>query len=174
MSNFLEFLNKGFEKKFLSEMADNRDRVIPRVKSQSNPLEEHIVKAFVYHSDKNNYNDYITTIANILNYCNGQLVKARNSKLKSHEYLNFLFGINDSFSVVDARNRIWTFQMNKGKEYPPFERTDEMCKKFYSCYKEMANYFSDYIAKDRKGEDKMEEFKEKVNSFIMKHVWCHD
>ena len=60
--------------------------------------------------------------------------------------------------------------MNKGKEYPPFERTDEMCKKFYNCYKEMATYFSDYLAKDKKGEVKMGEFKEKVNSFIMKYV----
>ena len=170
MDNFLEFLNKGFEKKYLLEMADNRDRVIPRIKSQSDPLEEHIVKAFVYHNDKNNYNDYITTVANILNYCNGQVVKAKTSKLKSREYLNLLFGINSNFSITDARNRIWTFQMNKGKEYPPFERTDEMCRKFYNCYKEMATYFSDYLAKDKKGEDKMGEFKEKVNSFIMKHV----
>ena len=170
MNKFLKSLNKGFEKKYLLEMTDPRGKVVSRIESQSDPLEEHIVKAFVYHNDKNNYNDYIITVANILNYCNGQIAKTKTGKLKFHEYLGLLFGINNSFSVTDARNRIWTFQMNKGKEYPPFERTDEMCKKFYNCYKEMANYFSDYLAKDRKGEDKMGEFREKVNSFIMKHV----
>ena len=170
MNKFLEILNKGFEKKYLLEMADPRGKVVSRIESQSDPLEEHLVKAFVYYNDKNNYNDYITTIADILNYCNGQIAKTKTGKLKFHDYLELLFGVTNSFSVTDARNRIWTFQMNKGKEYPPFERTDELCRKFYTCYKEISYYFSDYLAKDKKGEDKMEEFKEKINYFIMKSV----
>ena len=168
--NLLKLINKGFEKNYLLEMADPRSKVIPRIENQYEPLDEHIVKAFVFHNDSYNYNDYITTIANILNYCNGQIVKTKTGKLKAHEYLELLFGVLNSFSVTDARNRIWTFEMNKGKEYPSFERTDEMCQKFYNCYKEIAYYFSNYMANDKKGEDKMEEFKEKVDSIISKYA----
>ena len=162
----LEIINSGFNHRYLNEMAEPRSKIVSRIESQYDALLEHSIKAFVYKDDRENYNDYITTIANILNYCDGQFAKTRTGKLKEKEYLELLFGVNNTYSFLDARNQLWTFQMKKGKDYPPFERSKELIEGFYRFYSNLSNYFSNLIASDREDRDRMNEFKNKVDELI--------
>lgn len=164
--SILEIINNGFNYRYLNEMAEPRSKIVDRIKYQYDALLEHSVKAFVYKDDKENYNDYITTIANILNYCDGQFAKTKTGKLKEKEYLELLFGVNDTYSELDARNQIWTFQMKKGKDYPPFERSKGLINSFYKFYSNLSSYFSKLIANDKEDRDRMDEFKTKVDEFI--------
>lgn len=157
--------------KYLREMAEPRNKIVSRIESQYESLIEHCIKAFIFKEDTENYNLYLDTIANILNYCNGQCAKTKSSKLKYNEYQELLFGIDNSYSVLDARNQIWTFQIQKGNKYPSFKRTDELNKKFHSFYKDLSYYFSNYMSKDKNiDKDKKSEFKKYIEELIEKHI----
>ena len=147
-------------------MAEPRSKIVNRIESQYDALIEHAIKAFVFRNDANNYKGYVNTVANILNYCNGQFAKTKTGKLKEKEYLELLFGINDTYSVVDARNQLWTFQMQKGSKYPKFERSEELIDSFYKFYSYLSHYFSDFLAKDKEDIDRLEEFEKIVDKFI--------
>lgn len=147
MKSIIEMINKTFEIQ-LTEVAEPRGEIVGRIKSQYEPLLEHCIKAFVFRNTQD-YDGYVDTISNILYYCNGQYAKIRSSKLKYSDYLELLFGVTNSYSVLDVRNQIWTFQLQKGRQYPTFERTDNFNRGFYIFYKDLANYFSKYMAEDR-------------------------
>ena len=166
MFEILKLANKSLEKRFLHEMAENRNKVLDNISSQYDSLVEHFVKLVVFKNTTNDFNEWSKTVADILDLCNRFLVKTKTGKLKSDEYLGNLFGIEDNFDLWDAENILTKFQRGIGKNYPKFEITDELINEFFTKYSELVKYFVPILSSDKSKTRRGEEFKEKVKEII--------
>ena len=126
------------------------------------------MKIIVFGNSTGNLVSWKKTLANILNYCNGILTKSKNGKFTKKEYLEYLFGIDDTFDEHDAFNMLYRFEIDFGKKSPPFEKTPTLTAKLYNFYKEFANYFSDFLSTDSGKEDRMQEIQQKITEIMSK------
>ena len=164
--SWISVLSDGLQKKILKEMADPRKKVLHYVDTKCDSVREHFLKAIVFKDTMNNLDGWETTLANILNYCNGLLIKSNNGKLKEKEYFEYLFGITDTFDIHDAEMMVKGFELDFGGRFPPFKKSTSLYKEVYTKYKELSHYFSKFLHDDSGKVDRMHEFKEKVVDII--------
>ena len=149
-------------------MADPRKKVLHYIDTKCDSVREHFLKAVIFKNTTHNLDGWETTLANILNYCNGLIVKSNNGKLKEVEYLEYLFGITDTFDLHDAEMMVKGFELDFVNKFPPFKRNDFLYQEVYDKYRELAHYFSKFLHTDSGKVDRMSEFKDKVVSIIEK------
>lgn len=147
-------------------MSDPRRIVMSDITSQRLSIREHSAKLVIFENNTGDLNDWVNTLANIFNYINNMFVKSKTSKLKYKEYLELAFGINETFDIDNASSILDYFDMKFGKKFPKYERTDEIEKKMYYFYKEMALYFSDYFSICKEKKNRISEFEEKIKEFL--------
>ena len=166
MNVFLEVMSNGLQKKILKEMSDPRKIVMSDIASQRLSIREHSAKLVIFENNTGDLNDWVNTLANIFNYINNMFVKSKTSKLKYKEYLELAFGINESFDGNSASSILDYFDMKFSKKFPNYNRTDELEKRMYNFYKEIAFYFSEYFSIRREKKNRISEFEEKIKELL--------
>lgn len=163
----LHLLSNSLQRKLLREMADPRRKVAIYIDSQSDAVREHFLKIIIFKNTTNNQNQWVNTLANIFNFCNGLRVKSKTNKLKVDEYREYLFGVTSSFDLQDASNMVYWFEITFGDKFPKFERTRELSQEVFMKYKALSDYFSMYFSKDNRNEDRLIEFRHSVSNIIL-------
>lgn len=163
--NIVRYLEKSLERR-LQEMADPRGSALEDIANQRKPIREHFVKLIIYKNKTNDYEDWINTLANILNVINNTQIKTRSLKFKEQEYLKLVFGINNSFNEGDADTMIEWFDLDFSKKMPPHPPREQFVSDLYGKYKEFAHYFSHYLATCKTKGRRIEEFENKIREIL--------
>ena len=163
---WFSILSESLQKKILVEMAKSKNKVIYYLSEQHDPLVEHFLKVIIFKNTTNNLNQWVNTIANILNICNGFVVKSNNGKLSAKEYKKWVFGYDGKLDITIVENMVKWFKSKFGKAFPKFTITDGLIQDVFIKFEMISNYFSNYMSKDS-GDDendssRLTEFREKI------------